>query len=81
MKKVIVINGAGGSGKDLFVTLVERNLPGQVFNFSSIDPIKEILKTQGWDGMDKSDEWRIKMVNLKKELVAKDDTPTRHLIA
>lgn len=81
MKKVIVINGSGGSGKDLFVELVTKNLFGNtVFNFSSIDPIKKILITQGWDGVDKSDAWRLKMVNLKKELIEKDDTPTRYLL-
>ena len=81
MKKIAIINGSGGSGKDLFIDLATRHLDiGSVFNFSSIDPIKDILKQNGWDGIDKSDAWRLKMVNLKKELIARDDTPTRYLI-
>ena len=36
-KKIIVINGTGGSGKDTFVSYCENY--SKVFNFSSIDII------------------------------------------
>ena len=48
MKRLVVINGTGGSGKDTFVTYVSKY--AKVFNFSSIDKVKEIAKLIGWDG-------------------------------
>lgn len=47
-KKIIVINGTGGSGKDTFVSYCKKYC--NIFNFSSIDKIKEIAATMGWDG-------------------------------
>lgn len=47
-KNIIVINGTGGSGKDTFVSFCSKYC--KVFNFSSIDKIKEIATIMGWDG-------------------------------
>lgn len=49
-KKIFIINGSGGVGKDAFVKLVSEELDGKVINFSSIDIIKEIAKSCGWEG-------------------------------
>ena len=43
-KQRIIINGTGGSGKDTFVEYVAKYT--KVFNFSSIDVIKEIGSLQ-----------------------------------
>ena len=48
MKEIIIINGTGGSGKDTFVEMVSKY--AKVFNFSSIDKVKEIATYIGWDG-------------------------------
>ena len=45
-KKIIVINGTGGSGKDTFVEYVSKY--AKVYNFSSVDKVKEIAKLIGW---------------------------------
>ena len=47
-KLIVVINGRGGVGKDTLCSFVSDNY--NVMNISSIDPIKEIAKTIGWDG-------------------------------
>ena len=47
-KYIVIINGTGGSGKDTFVSFVSKY--NKVYNFSSIDKVKEIAKEVGWDG-------------------------------
>ena len=51
-KSIVIINGTGGSGKDTFVSFCSKY--ARVFNFSSIDKIKEIAVLLGWNG--KKDE-------------------------
>jgi len=64
MKKVIVvINGTGGSGKDTFVKFTSKY--AKVYNFSSIDKVKEVAKLIGWDGS-KSEKDRKFLSDLKK---------------
>lgn len=43
-KQIVIINGTGGSGKDTFVEFASKY--AKVFNFSSIDLIKEIGSLQ-----------------------------------
>lgn len=63
MKKlVVVINGAGGVGKDTLCTFVSKIY--RVRNVSSVDPIKELARMAGWDG-DKSDKSRKMLSDLK----------------
>ena len=47
-KQVFIINGSGGCGKDTFVSLVADI--AYTTNFSSVDKIKEIARSAGWDG-------------------------------
>lgn len=47
-KRIFVINGSGGTGKDTFVSMVAKYIP--TANFSSVDKVKEIAKIIGWDG-------------------------------
>ena len=62
MKKIIIINGTGGSGKDTFVELVSKY--ALVYNFSSIDKVKELAKIVGWTGT-KTDKDRKFLSDLK----------------
>lgn len=48
MKEIVIINGTGGSGKDTFVEFVAKY--AKVYNFSSIDKVKEVAKVIGWNG-------------------------------
>lgn len=63
MKKIVIINGTGGCGKDTFVEYCKKY--GRVFNFSSIDKVKEIAKIIGWTGT-KTEKDRKFLADLKK---------------
>lgn len=81
--KVIVINGVAGSGKDTFIELAnsycELNEYANVLNISSVDPIKDVLRTFGWDG-EKTDEIRNLMVDIKKLWISAQNGPTMFLM-
>lgn len=63
MKQIIVINGTGGCGKDTFVELCKKHI--KVYNYSSIDKVKEVAKKIGWKGT-KSEKDRKFLADLKK---------------
>lgn len=63
MKKIVVINGTGGCGKDTFVDFCRKYT--KVYNFSSIDKVKEIAKMIGWNGS-KTEKDRKFLADLKK---------------
>lgn len=48
MKKIFILNGSGGVGKDTFVDLVSHYIP--TIHFSSVTKVKEIARAIGWDG-------------------------------
>lgn len=72
MKKIIVINGTGGSGKDTFVELVSTIK--KVYNVSSVDKVKEIAKICGWNG-EKKEKDRKFLSDLKLLLIDYNDLP------
>lgn len=47
--KVVIINGASGSGKDTFIELC-RKCHKEIGNVSMVSGVKRIAKTAGWDG-------------------------------
>ena len=72
-KVVIVINGAGGVGKDTLCDLAAKHF--KVKNISSITPIKAIAAECGWGG-EKDDKARKFLSDLKRVLVEYNDYPT-----
>ncbi len=72
-KAVVVINGAGGVGKDTLCDLAAKHF--RVYNVSSITPIKEIASFCGWDGA-KDDRSRKFLADLKRISVEYNDYPT-----
>jgi len=72
-KTVLVINGAGGVGKDTLCAMAAEKF--RVENISSITPIKEIAKLCGWNGA-KDDKSRKFLADLKKISVEYNDFPT-----
>ena len=62
-KEIIIINGTGACGKDTFVEFTQKY--GKVYNFSSIDIIKELAKLAGWSGT-KTEKDRKFLSDLKK---------------
>ena len=72
-KVAIVINGAGGVGKDTLCDICSEHY--RTFNISSITPIKEIATLCGWDGR-KDDKARKFLSDMKRLLVEYNDYPT-----
>lgn len=77
-KAVIVINGAGGVGKDTLCDLAAKHF--KVKNISSVDPIKEIAKFCGWTGV-KDDRARKFLHDLKTITAEYNDFPTNWALA
>lgn len=76
-KTVIVINGAGGVGKDTLCGFAAKHY--KVRNVSSITPIKQIAAQCGWQG-EKTDRARKFLADLKSLMVAYNDYPTRWVL-
>jgi len=78
-KKIIIINGSGGAGKDSFV-----NYCGEfkkVLNISTVDKVKEAAKILvGWDGT-KDDASRKLLVDLKRLSIEYNDAPTKYILS
>ena len=73
--KIIIVNGRGGVGKDTFVELCRDCIaPGMSINISTVDDIKAIAKTCGWDG-GKTDKDRAFLSALKQLLTDYNDFP------
>lgn len=62
-KKIFVINGMGGVGKDTFISFVEEY--AKVMNYSSIDVIKDMARLVGWNG-EKDEKSRAFLSDLKR---------------
>ena len=77
-KTIIIINGAGGVGKDTICNMVSHHY--KVIMVSSIDPIKEIAAYGGWDYTDKSHAGRKLLSDLKAAFISYNDLPTQYLI-
>lgn len=71
-KKIVVINGTGGCGKDTFVSFCSKYC--NVYNFSSIDKIREIAKMMGYDG-GKTEKDRKFLADLKVLAKEYNDLP------
>ena len=77
MKKIaIIINGAGGVGKDTLCDIAARYF--KVTNVSSITPIKEIAANYGWNG-EKDSRSRKFLSDLKRVFIDYNDLPTNYL--
>ena len=76
-KLVVVINGAGGVGKDALIKKAASRYG--VWNISAVEKIKEAAKVLGWTG-EKSDKSRKLLADLKKLSVEYNDGPTEYLL-
>ena len=63
MKRIVIINGTGGSGKNTFIDFCSRY--AKVYDFSSVDKVKEIARAIGWNGQ-KEEKDRKFLSDLKK---------------
>lgn len=74
--QVFIINGSGGSGKDTFVNLIERNLDTKtlLLNYSSVSKVKQIARFIGWTG-EKTEKDRRFLSDLKLLTSEYNDMP------
>lgn len=76
-KKIIIINGTGGSGKDTFVSFCKEEK--NVLNISAVDKVKEAATILvGWNG-EKDDATRKLLSDLKKLSIEYNDYPTKYI--
>lgn len=62
-KKVVIINGSGGVGKDTFIDMIGKF--AKVVNYSSVDVVKKLAKGAGWEG-EKTEKARKFLSDLKR---------------
>ena len=76
-KKIIIINGSGGVGKDTFVEFCSEF--AKVKNISSVDKVKEAAEILvGWKG-EKDDKSRKLLVDLKQLSIDYNDYPMMYI--
>lgn len=69
-KKIIIINGSGGVGKDTFVDICKKYKNCK--NISSVQPVKDAAKILGWDGT-KDEKSRKFLSDLKRLSIEYND--------
>lgn len=72
MKRIFIINGKARAGKDTFINMCSYYTG--VINYSSVQPVKDIAASIGWDGR-KTDKDRKFLADLKKLLTEYNDLP------
>ena len=75
-KRIVIINGKGGVGKDTLCDVIAKKYI--VKNVSSITPIKEIARIGGWQG-GKENKDRKFLADLKNLFVEYNDLPFVYL--
>ena len=76
-KKIIIINGKGGCGKDTLCDIAAKKY--DVMNVSSIAPIKEMAKLIGWEG-GKTPEDRKFLADLKALVTEYNDGANKYVV-
>lgn len=76
-KLAVVINGAGGVGKDTLCDLAAKHF--RTVKVSTIDPIKKIAAENGWRG-EKTPEARKFLASLKQVFAEYNDLPTEYAV-
>lgn len=75
-KKIVIINGSGGVGKDTFVEFCR--IYANVTNISSVDKVKEAAKILGWNGV-KTEVDRQFLSELKSLSSVYNDNPYEYV--
>ena len=77
---VIVINGSGGCGKSEFIKQCKETKILPVYEFSTVDYVKEVARYCGWNG-EKTGKDRAFLHDLKMALEKWKDIPTIDVIS
>ena len=82
MKKIFILNGSGGVGKDTFVYCVKdyinRTKGKYVEHISSITEVKAKARHLGWDGV-KDDKGRKLLSDIKLAMTLYNDSPFKSI--
>ena len=73
MRKIIIINGGAGVGKDTFVRVCQ-NVDPTIQNLSSVDYVREVAHELGWSG-EKDDKARRFLSDLKRAMMLYNGAP------
>jgi len=76
-KQVIIINGAGGVGKDTLISSAAQVF--KVRNVSSVELVKQAALVGGWNG-EKDARGRELLIALKNAFVIYDDLPMKYCL-
>ena len=79
-KRIIIINGKGGSGKDTCVKFVTDYYAGHTMNVSTVDPIKKAASLLGWN-KSKDNIDRKFLSDLKQISSDYNDYPNKYTIS
>ena len=76
-KKIVIINGTGGVGKDTFIQQCQEFV--EIKNISSVDKVKEAAKILvNWNG-EKDEKTRKFLADLKKLSIDYNDAPIQYI--
>lgn len=76
-KVVIIINGKGGVGKDTLCDIANEHF--RTKTISSIDPVKTVAQSAGWNG-EKNPKARRFLSDLKRLMIEYNDLPMNYLL-
>lgn len=79
IKKIFIINGSGGAGKDTFVSMVGKLV--KTVNYSSVEYVRRAASIIGYDGHSKDDKSRKFLSDLKILSANYNDHPYQMLVA
>lgn len=73
MRKIVIINGGAGVGKDTFVQMCQ-NVDPTIQNLSSVDYVREVAHELGWSG-EKDEKARKFLADLKQAMMLYNGAP------
>lgn len=76
-KRIILLNGSAGVGKDTFCSMISAIVPAM--SYSSVQYVKEAAKILGWDGITKDEKSRKFLSDLKLLSAEYNDHPYKML--
>ena len=82
-KIILVVNGAGRTGKDTLCNIIKKSFGNSQFfvsSISSVDQIKHCAKILGWDGISKEEVDRKFLSDLKDLSTQYCDAPLKYEI-
>jgi len=80
VKKVCIINGSSNTGKDTLITIFDKLTKQTVFNYSTIDNIRNVFRSLGYKGNRMEFKYRKLLSDIKSFLIEYDDIPFKDAV-